>query len=318
MVLVSGASGQIGTVLTRALRERYGVDQVLATDIQRPDVSEGPFEMMDILNVQRMGELIEDYKINQIYHLAAILSASGEWHPMKTWNINLNGLLSVLQLSVDKGIEKLFFPSTIAVFGKTTPKVDTGQDVPLLPSTVYGISKVTGEMWCNYYFDRYGLDVRSVRYPGIISHESMPGGGTTDYAVEIFHEAIKKGSYNSFLAENTRLPMLYMPDAVKATIQLMEAPAEKIKIRSGYNIAEMNFTPAELAAEIRKHIPGFKVNYEPDFRQKIAESWVESIDDSEARKDWGWSPEFNLEMMTSEMLSNLRNFYSNQTLEKNN
>jgi nucleoside-diphosphate-sugar epimerase len=309
MILVSGASGQIGTALTRALRERYGQESVLATDIKKPEEDEGLFEMMDILNVQRMGELIEDYEVTEIYHLAAILSASGEWHPLKTWNVNLNGLLSVLDLAVQKKVSKVFFPSTIAVFGATTPKTATPQDVPLVPTTVYGISKVAGELWCNYYYQRYNLDVRSVRYPGIISYEALPGGGTTDYAVEIFHEAIKNGKYKCFLKADTRLPMLYMPDAIRGTIQLMEAPFDNIRIRYGYNIAEMNFTPAELAGSIKKYIPDFSISYEPDFRQKIAESWSESIDDSKAREDWGWQPAFDLDKMTRDMLSHLSEFY---------
>jgi nucleoside-diphosphate-sugar epimerase len=305
-ILVIGAIGQIGTVLTNALRKKYGSQAVLATDIQRPPNNDHPFEMLDILNVQRVREIVEDYEINQIYHLAAILSANGEWNPLKTWNVNLNGLITVLELAKEKKIEKIFFPSTIAVFGSTTPRVQTPQHTALLPETVYGMSKVSGELWCNYYHKRYGVDVRSLRYPGIISYQSMPGGGTTDYAVEIFHEALKTGSYECFLRSDTKLPMLYIDDSIRATLELMDAPAQQIHIRSSYNLAGMSFTPAELASEIQKHIPDFKISYKPDFRQSIADSWTESIDDRYASLDWGWKPEFDLAGMTLEMITQLR------------
>ena len=309
MILVTGANGQIGTVLTEALRNKYGPDNVLATDIKKPDENTGLFEMLDILNLQRITEIIHDYKITTIYHLAAILSASGEWNPQKTWNVNLNSFLSILELARTEGIQKIFFPSTIAVFGTTTPRVMTPQHTSMIPSTVYGISKTAGELWCNYYHQRYQLDVRSVRYPGIISYQSMPGGGTTDYAVDIFHHAIQHGHYTCFLEADTRLPMMYMDDAIRATLELMEAPADKIRIRTSYNLAAMSFTPAELAEEIKKHIPEFKIDYKPDHRQEIAASWTESIDDNEARKDWDWKHEYDLATMTSEMLKQLKKKY---------
>lgn len=305
-ILITGANGQIGRVLTEELRKLHGQDAVLATDIAKLPVTVEPFEFLDILNHQRLVEIIEDHKITQIYHLAAILSANGEWNPIKTWNINLNGLLSILELARDKKLDKVFFPSTIAVFGNTTPRQNTPQDVPLLPTTVYGMSKATGELWCNYFHQRYGVDVRSLRYPGIIGWQSLPAGGTTDYAVEIFHEALKHGQYECFLSENTRLPMMYMDDAIKATIDLMEADADKIKIRYAYNLAAMSFTPAEIADEIRKHIPDFKITYKPDFRQEIAKTWSETIDDANARVDWDWKPAFDLCSMTDDMLMHLR------------
>jgi len=305
-ILITGANGQIGRVLTEELRKLHGQDAVLATDIAKLPVTIEPFEFLDILNHQRLAEIVEDHKITQIYHLAAILSANGEWNPIKTWNINLNGLLSILELAREKNLDKVFFPSTIAVFGNTTPRQNTPQDVPLLPTTVYGMSKATGELWCNYFNQRYGVDVRSLRYPGIIGWQSLPAGGTTDYAVEIFHEALKNGQYECFLSENTRLPMMYMDDAIKATIDLMEADADKIKIRYAYNLAAMSFTPAEIADEIRKHIPDFKVTYKPDFRQDIAKTWSETIDDVNARVDWDWKPDFDLESMTVDMLKHLR------------
>lgn len=305
-ILVTGANGQIGRVLTEELRKKYGTSNVLASDIQKHHIHNDPFEFLDILNLQRLKEIIEDHNINQIYHLAAILSANGEWNPVKTWNINLNGLLSVLELAREKNIEKIFFPSTIAVFGKTTPRINTPQDVPLLPTTVYGISKATGELLCNYYHQRYGTDVRSLRYPGIIGWQSLPAGGTTDYAVEIYHAALKGETYECFLAEDTRLPMMYMDDAIQATIQLMDADQDAIKVRYSYNLAAMSFTPAEIAAEIRKHIPDFKIVYKPDFRQEIAQSWSESIDDIKAREEWNWKPAFDLSKMTEDMLYHLK------------
>jgi nucleoside-diphosphate-sugar epimerase len=309
MILVTGANGQIGTVLTESLRRVYGEDQVLATDIKKADQQSGRFEMLDILNVQRIKELINDYEVTTIYHLAAILSASGEWNPTKTWNVNMNGLLSILEISQEMGISKVFFPSTIAVFGLTTPRELTPQHTAMAPGTVYGISKTAGELWCNYYHTRYGLDVRSIRYPGIISYQSMPGGGTTDYAVDIFHHALQSGKYTCFLEADTRLPMMYMDDAIRATLQLMEAPVEKIKVRTSYNLAAMSFTPAELAKAIQRHIPDFEIAYEPDARQKIAATWTERIDDTEARNDWGWDHHYDLDAMTEEMLTQLKKKY---------
>ena len=309
-ILVTGANGQIGRVLTEKLREVHGKESVLATDIHKLEGDHEPYQFLDILNPQRLREILADHDITQIYHLAAILSANGEWNPMKTWNVNLNALLTVFEAAREFEIQKMFFPSTIAVFGNTTPRLDTAQDVPLLPNTVYGISKATGELWCNYYHQRYGLDVRSLRYPGIIGWQSLPGGGTTDYAVEIYHEALKQGEYKCFLAKDTRLPMMYMDDAINATISLMEAPMDKIHLRYGYNLSAMSFTPEEIAEEIKKHIPDFKITYEPDYRQAIASSWTESIDDSKAREDWGWKPKYDLESMTNDMLLHLKPLYS--------
>lgn len=309
-ILVTGATGQIGTVLTEALREAYGHDNVLATDIKKPEHHTGLFEMLDILNTQRITEIVDDYQITTIYHLAAILSASGEWNPQKTWNVNMNGLLSILELARAQGIQKVFFPSTIAVFGTTTPRINTPQHTVMTPATVYGISKASGELWCKYYHDRFGLDVRSVRYPGIISYQSMPGGGTTDYAVDIFHQAILHGKYTCFLEADTRLPMMYMEDSIRATLELMAAPSDQIKERTSYNLAAMSFTPAELAAAIQKHMPEFTIDYAPDQRQAIAASWTESIDDSPARRDWGWKHQFDLDTMTTEMLQQLRKKYN--------
>jgi len=303
MILVTGANGQIGQVLTKKLREIHGNNNVLATDITKIDGYTDKFEFLDILNKNRMKEIMHDYGITQIYHLAAILSANGEWNPKKTWNINLNGVLTMFGLAEDLKIDKIFLPSTIAVFGSTTPRVNTPQHSPLLPSTVYGMSKVAGENWSNYCFNRYGLDIRSVRFPGIIGHSSLPGGGTTDYAVDIFYSALKGEEYTCFLKPDTRLPMMYMDDAIRATTELMAAPKENIKIRTSYNLAAMSFTPAEIASEIQKHIPNFTVKYEPDFRQEIAESWSESIDDSHARSDWNWQHKYDLANLVQDMLT---------------
>lgn len=308
-ILVTGANGQLGQVMTKELVTRYGSDAVLATDITRNEFSHDRFEFLDIMNVHRLYEIVHDYHITEIYHLAAILSASGEWNPTKTWDINFNGLLSILNLAKSQELEKIFFPSTIAVFGDTTPKIDTPQHSPLLPETVYGMSKVAGELWCNYYYHKFKVDVRSLRYPGVIGYQSLPGGGTTDYAVEIFHAALEDGSYECFLKEDTRLPMIYMPDLINATMKLMDAPEEDVKTRTSYNLAAISFTPEEIAAEIKKHIPHFEVTYKPDFRQEIAESWTESIDDSEARKDWGWENAYNLETMVADMIENLKPKY---------
>ena len=304
-VLVTGANGQLGQVLTQTLRDKYGMENVIATDIQQLEDNQPYFEFLDILNKHRLYELVNDYGVTEVYHLAAILSANGEWNIKKTWDINLRGLLTMLSMFEKLKLDKMFFPSTIAVFGSTTPTNNTPQEVPMLPETVYGMSKVTGEMWCNYYHQRYGVDVRSVRYPGIIGYQSMPGGGTTDYAVEIYHEALKTGKYECFLEPDTRLPMMFMDDAIRATIELMSSPAEKVKIRSSYNLAAVSFTPAELAESIKKHIPTFEISYKPDFRQQIAESWTASIDDSRARADWQWAHQYDLDRITSTMLDKL-------------
>lgn len=307
MVMITGANGQIGKVLTERLRKIYGNDNVLATDIKPDGNQNGPFEVLDILDSGRLKEIAQDYKATQIYHLAALLSATGEADPLKTWAINHDAFIQILEMGKTSIFNRIFFPSTIAVFGHTTPRSQTPQDSPLLPTTVYGISKSTGELWCNYYHQRYGVDVRSLRYPGIIGWQSMPGGGTTDYAVEIFYAALATGKYECFLSARTRLPMMYMDDAIKATIQLMEAENDQIKIRYGYNLAAMSFSPEEIAAEIKKHISEFEITYKPDFRQAIADSWTESIDDSKARLDWAWCPDFDLPKMTSEMLFHLKN-----------
>ncbi len=306
-ILVTGAGGQIGTVLTESLRRRYGRDQVIATDIRPTSQPNGIFEQLDIMDKDRLSQLIQDYKITQIYHLVAILSANGEKNPLRTWQINMDSLFNVLEAARTHKIDRIFFPSSIATFGPNAPAFNTPQFSYLDPTTVYGISKVAAENWCNYYCSKYGLDIRSLRYPGIISYQSEAGGGTTDYAVDIFHEALDKGSFSCFLKADTKLPMIYMEDAVRATMELMECPSEQIKIRTSYNLAGLSFTPEEIANEIKKHIPDFTIAYNPDFRQAIADSWPASIDDSSARKDWAWKPRFDLSKMTSEMLAQLKN-----------
>lgn len=306
-ILITGANGQVGTALAEALRNKFGDNNVLCTDIKKPRKENGLFEMLDILNPQRMAEIIEDYHITQVYHLAAILSANGEWNPKKTWNVNLNGQLSILELAHQYQMDRVFFPSTIAVFGSTTPKKMTPQHAAAEPATVYGMSKLAGELWCQYYYNRYEVDVRSIRYPGIISWQSLPGGGTTDYAVEIFHAAIKGEEYVCYLKPDTILPMLYVDDAIRATVELMDAPAEKLTIRTSYNLAGLEVSPDILYREIKKSFPDFKMRYEVDFRQQIAESWSETIDDSPARTDWNWKEEFDIAKMVGEMITNLKN-----------
>ncbi len=307
-ILVTGANGQIGTVLTEELRRRYGASAVLSTDIRHAGNNNILFEELDVLDKDRLAALIRKYDVAQIYHLAAILSAKGEQNPKWAWEINMAGLFNILEAARGASL-RVFFPSSIAVFGGMTPRVNTPQYAVLQPETVYGISKVAGENWCQYYHQKYGVDVRSVRYPGIIGYQSLPGGGTTDYAVEIFHSAVKGETYECFLKPDTRLPMMYMPDAIRATLELMEALGEEVKIRSSYNLAGTNFTPAEMEKEIRKHLPGFRVIYKPDFRQQIADSWPESIDDGYAREDWGWQPEFGLAEMAADMLQHLKDYY---------
>ncbi len=304
-ILIIGAGGQIGAVLTDALRSIYGPDHVVASDIRPLPDANGPSEVLNALDGEALNALVSKHKINQIYHLAAILSATGEKDPLWAWNINMTSLFNVLEVARSKGLHKVYYPSSIAVFGREANHYDTPQHEVLIPETVYGISKVAGENWANYYFRRYGTDVRSIRYPGIIGYQSMPGGGTTDYAVDIYHYAVRKEAFECFLRADTTLPMLYMPDAIRATIELMEAAADKIMVRTGYNLAGMSFTPAEIAASIQKEYPDFKISYKPDFRQKIADSWPASIDDSLARRHWGWKPEFDLDMMTKDMLKNL-------------
>ena len=309
IILVLGASGQIGTELTQKLRLVYGNNQVIASDIRVANeeiMTSGPFEIIDATNKQAILKVIQKYKVTQVYLLAAMLSATAEQHPQKAWNLNMNSLLAVLDLAKEKHIQQIYWPSSIAVFGPTTPKENTPQKTVMEPSTVYGISKVSGEFWCNYYHKKYGVDVRSLRYPGIISWKTKPGGGTTDYAVDIYFKAIKDKKYECFLSENTSLPMMYMDDAVNATIQLMMAKPEAIKIRNGYNLAAMSFSPKEIASEIKKYIPDFKISYNPDYRQQIADSWPSSINDSEARKDWNWQHNFDLETMTKVIIKEIQ------------
>ena len=312
VILVIGSSGQIGTELVMKLREKYGNDCVIASDI-RPSsdlvMRSGPFEELDILNEKKLREIVKQYKITQVYLLAALLSANAEKDIELGWRINVRSHSHVLDLAKDGLIKKIFWPSSIAVFGPTTPKEKTPQHTIMEPNTVYGISKLTGERWNEYYFKKFGVDVRSLRYPGLIGWKAKAGGGTTDYAVNIFHEAIQKGKYECFLKENTYLPMMYMSDAIRATIQLMESPAENIKIRSSYNLAGISFSPKEVAKAISKHITNFEMLYNPDFRQEIADSWPSSIDDIDAQKDWGWNLDYTLEKMTSDMMKNLKNKY---------
>lgn len=307
-ILVLGASGQIGTELTQKLRELYGNQQVIASDIKEGTsemMASGPFEILDATDKASILQVILKYKINQVYLLAAMLSATAEKFPQKAWDLNMNSLLAVLDLAKEKYIQQVYWPSSIAVFGPTTPKQNTPQKTIMEPSTVYGISKLSGEFWCNYYHQKFGVDVRSLRYPGIISWKTKPGGGTTDYAIDIYFKALEEKKFTCFLSENTRLPMMYMQDAVNATIQLMQAKSSEIKIRTSYNLAAIDFTPKEIADEIKKHIPDFTIEYAPDSRQQIADSWPSSIDDSEARNDWNWKHQFDLSSMTVEMLKNL-------------
>ncbi|MBU2974626.1 MULTISPECIES: NAD-dependent epimerase/dehydratase family protein [Zobellia] len=307
-ILIIGACGQIGTELTLSLRDTYGNESVIASDIREGNESlmnSGPFEILDATDYDALEEVVAYYEITEVYLMAAMLSATAEKFPMRAWNLNMNSLFNVLNLGKEKKIDKIFWPSSIAVFGPNTPKEGTLQSTIMEPSTVYGISKQSGERWCDYYFHKYGVDVRSIRYPGLISWKTMPGGGTTDYAVEIYHKALSEGTYTCFLKEDTELPMMFMEDAIKATLQLMDAEPEKVKVRSSYNLSAMSFSPAQMAKCIQKHIPDFKISYEPDFRQAIADSWPGSINDSEARNDWGWQAEFDLEKTTKEMLENL-------------
>jgi len=308
-ILIIGACGQIGTELTKKLRSMYGVDNVIASDIRKLNidiVNEGIFEVVNALDYNQIEHLVEQYQITDVYLMAALLSATAEKNPAFAWDLNMNSLFHVLNLAKAKKIKKIFWPSSIAVFGPTTPRNNTPQYTIMEPTTVYGISKQTGERWCEYYHHVYGVDVRSIRYPGLISWSTEPGGGTTDYAVDIYHKALKKGNYECFLSENTALPMMYMDDAIRATIEIMQAKDEDVKIRSSYNLAGVSFTPREIAVEIQQHIPNFSISYKPDFRQKIADSWPASIDDSSAQKDWNWKHKFDLASMTVEMLENLK------------
>lgn len=308
-ILVIGAAGQIGTELTLKLREIHGTDRVIATDIKdvAPEaLMAGPFETLNILDKERLFEVVKQNNVSEIYLLAALLSATAEQNPALGWDLNMNGLSNVLDLSRDGQIKRLFWPSSIAVFGPNTPKNNTPQRTIMEPTTVYGITKVAGESWCEYYHKRYGVDIRSVRFPGIVGYKSAPGGGTTDYAVHIFHEAIKNGHYDCFLSENAELPMMYMPDAIKSIMEIMEAPEEKIKLRTSYNISGVSFTPKTLSEAIQKEIPDFTIDYNPDYRDLIAKSWPSTLDDSMARQDWGWKPDFGLDDLVNDMLVNLR------------
>ncbi len=308
-ILIIGASGQIGSELTQKLRKIYGNQQVIASDIREGNtelMTSGHFEIIDATNKEAILKVIQKHQVTQVYLMAAMLSATAEKYPQKAWNLNMNSLLNVLDLAKEKHIKQVYWPSSIAVFGPSSPKKNTPQKTIMEPSTVYGISKVSGEHWCNYYHEKYGVDVRSIRYPGIISWKTNPGGGTTDYAVDIFFKAIENGSYDSFLSENTRLPMMYMEDAINATIQIMQANTKDIKIRTSYNLAAISFTPKEIANEIKKHITDFTITYHPDFRQEIADSWPQSIADIDARTDWNWQHQFDLAAITKDMITNLQ------------
>lgn len=308
-ILVTGSTGQIGSELTLELRRKYGGENVVAVGHKRKPsemlLRSGPFVQVDLSNEKNIEEAVKNHDIDTIYHLAAVLSATGEENPQAAWSINMGSLYNVLEVARKLDLLRVFWPSSIAAFGPTTPRVNTPQETVLLPTTIYGVSKVAGELLCNYYFVKYGVDVRGLRYPGIISNEVLPGGGTTDYAVAIFYEAIKNKHYTCFVKEDTILPMMYMPDCVKATIDLMEVDPAKVKRHDSYNVAGMSFSAGELATEIKKYIPQFKCDYKPDFRQKIADSWPMSIDDSAARRDWGWKPTYDLTAMTKDMIEKL-------------
>ncbi len=307
---MTGAAGQIGSELTPLLREKYGESQVVASDIKKdvsPELKDpGPFEHLDVLSGKRIAEVVKKYQITQIFHMSAILSASGEKNPQQAWKVNSEGTRNILEASRELEVKKLFVPSSIAVFGPSTPRDSTPQETVLSPNTIYGITKVAGELLSNYYVSRFKLDVRGCRYPGIISHKTLPGGGTTDYAVAIFYEAVKKKKYTCFVDKDTMLPMMYMPDCLKATLDLMDADFKKLKHHADFNVAGMSFKVQELAKEIKKHIPDFIIEYKPDYRQKIADSWPRTIDDSAAREEWGWRPGYDLASMTEDMLKELQ------------
>lgn len=305
-ILIIGAGGQIGIELAQELSLLYGSSNVVAADVKPiPALNNNPFEKLDVLDKDALLNVVKKHGISHVYLLAALLSATGEQNPMFAWKLNMEGLFNVLDLAKEKHITKVYWPSSIAVFGPTTPVVNTPQYTVMEPSTIYGISKQAGERWCEWYHNKFGVDVRSLRYPGLIGWKSAPGGGTTDYAVHIFHEALKHKRYECFLSEDTALPMMHMEDAIRATIEIMHAPAEQIKIRGSYNLAGISFTPKQIAEEIKKHIPDFTITYKPDFRQQIADSWPQSIDDSEARKDWAWTQKYDLAGLVNNMLENL-------------
>ncbi|NTU51237.1 MAG: NAD-dependent epimerase/dehydratase family protein, partial [Candidatus Aminicenantes bacterium] len=310
-------AGQIGSELAEALRRKYGRDNVLVTDLVRPPAAlaeAGPFELADVTDRAALDGLVARFGADTVYHLAALLSATGEKNPQKAWNVNMNGLHNVLEIGRARGLVRIFSPSSIAVFGPSTPRENTPQDTVLGPTTIYGVTKVAGELLADYYVRKYGLDVRGCRYPGIISHLTPPGGGTTDYAVAIFYDAVRSGRYTCFLREDTRLPMMYMPDCLKCALDLMDGDLARLKHHAGFNVTAMSFSAGELAAEIRRHIPSFEVRYEPDFRQAIADSWPASIDDSAAREEWGWKPDYDLAAMTADMLAALKKRHAAGTL----
>jgi nucleoside-diphosphate-sugar epimerase len=312
-ILVIGAGGQLGTELTKVLAEKYGNESIIATDFQesaRSKFSYCNFQTLNVLDKVELENIVKKDGVTQIYHLAAILSAAGEKNPIQAWDLNMGGLLNVLEIARAYSIEKVFWPSSIAVFGPSSEKERTPQNAFKDPNTIYGISKLSGEHWCEYYFNKYGVDVRSVRYPGLIGYKSLPGGGTTDYAVDIYHKAMSGTKFSCFLSEHTYLPMMYMDDAIQATLQLMDAPKEKITIRTSYNIAGLSFSPAEIYQSILKHYPNFEIEYHPDFRQAIADSWPNSIDDSLAKSDWNWTPSFDLDRMTSTIITNLPEYFN--------
>ena len=308
-ILITGALGQIGTELTNRLVEIHGAENVVASGLDRWDknlTSAGFYERMDVNNTQLVRQVIKDYGITTVYHLASLLSGTSEKQPLFAWKLNIEPMLQFCEMAKEGLLQKIFWPSSIAVFGKGLPKENVGQDVVLNPTTVYGISKMAGEKWCEYYNEKFGVDIRSIRYPGLISWKTPAGGGTTDYAVEIFYEAVEEGKYTSFISENTGMPMLYMSDAIKATLDLMAAPKKNLTVHTAYNLGGMSFTPKELAEEIKKEMPDFTIDYQPDFRQEIADSWPASIDDSVAKKDWGLSYEYGITEMTKDMLTNLK------------
>ena len=315
IVLIIGANGQLGSVLSKELQKIHGKDNVIASDVYSSSTFDGVFEIIDATDIKAIENIVNKYAVNQIYHLAAILSAKGEKNPLRTWDLNMKMMLNVFEVSRTNNIKKVFFPSSIAVFGDKAPLENTPQSAILNPETVYGMSKVAGENWAQYYFNKYGLDIRSIRYPGVIGYQSMPGGGTTDYAVDIYHSAVKQEKYSCFLNPETKLPMIFMDDAIRSTVELMQAAKENIKTRTSYNLGSMSFSPREITAEIQKLYPNFKVEYNADFRQEIADKWPKSINDNEARKDWNWKPKYDLKSMTLVMLEKLEEKYNTTTLK---
>jgi len=313
-ILIIGANGQLGSVLCRELQKIYSKDNVIASDIYLNSTFDGVFEIIDATDLKAIENIVNKYAVNQIYHLAAILSAKGEKNPLRTWDLNISMMLNVFEVARNNNVKKVFFPSSIAVFGDKAPLENTPQSIFLNPATVYGMTKVAGENWAQYYFNKYGLDIRSIRYPGIIGYQSMPGGGTTDYAVEIYHSAVKQEKYSCFLNPETKLPMIFMDDAIRSTIELMQAPKKSVKTRTSYNLGSMSFSPNEIALEIQKLYPNFKMEYNVDFRQEIADKWPKSVNDDEARKDWNWKPKYDLKLMTALMLEKLEEKYNKTTL----